>query len=643
MKFFLIFLTSLLPILPITASSKGSASPRSSFNLLKSKSLADKPQQKSSYFSSFFGNDHSVETTSPTSITSQDLLNSPTSSSRSLLPSKSTRSIKIPNEDSMQLKMTSNIDTWLQDFAPEIRDRADVQMILQDEILQPIFKIDRTTQKINVTDPAIDLQTVKTKLNSLITQYKDNHQVISVLKNTQKKIDLYEQTNSSIALQTNTTTTPFYNRTQALQILKSLNISPKINPATGALENMPSIEMINELAQENPTAQTFEILNNTIKTVRIARYALKKDKSPNSKQIQDQLKKYDAQLNQTLLNPHFDQYKSVMFKNLLDATGVGSMTVSAALDYFKSGIQTASTVTNKITEVKNDALLNSAGYAAAGLGGYARMGATGAFVDVILYHLAKEHAPSALQSLKDMTLNQFLDIMSPSEKTSILNAEKNMQALQTNNITLQGEITKLFKGTNKQQIAQVQKDANNEIVQYYYADQARQDLFDFMKIQPKIDPTTGSITNMPSVQDIIQKAQENPSQQAYQALKAAVTATDIALYANKYDLVDWMMYNTLKVDQLFLYKNQLNKALENPAIIRYQSSLNRALNYTTSLLPKSYDLAKASGVLDTTFDQLAQGNTYTNRLIDAGLQQSGMANKTVNQVLTSAELIPATL
>lgn len=539
-------------------------------------------------------------------------------------------------------KATTIIDTWLQDYPESMGENVYAQANLHDEIMNEIFVTNKVTKSRELLNENINLSDVKNKLQELITKYANEKNVKPVLNTIINVINQYEQAHLPIALTANRAISALYPRDQAISILTMMHIKPEFDPETGALINTPSIEMIQEQAHQNPTQATFNALNAAKKAIRMTKTAIGKDNSFGSKKIKDQLKKYDAQLNQTLTNPHFDTYKSFAVKNMLDATGLSDVTIHSLLESTKSGLQKASQAADQITAFKNDALLNASGYAVTALTGYARMGVSGAFIDTVLYHIAKENIPSAVENLKKMTLGEFIETMSPSEKTSILNAQATMDRLNSNTISLQGELTKIMKGSNKQQIAQAQLDANNEIKNYYYQPSLQSAVFKLMKTQPIFDQKTGTITNMPSIETIISQAEKNPSQESYDALQAAIKATDIALSASKYDLVDWMVHNSLKVEQLYLYKDQLTQSMQKPAMIRYKKIINRVTDFTTTIIPQSTDIIKATGILDTTFDQLSQGNTHTNSLINTGLQQTGMGNITLGQALTSAKMIPAT-
>jgi hypothetical protein len=417
-----------------------------------------------------------------------------------------------------------------------------------------------------------------------------------------------------------------------------MNIAPIIDQGSGQLKNIPSVEMIITEAKINPTQKSFEALNNAIKSIRIADNAILHDKHFGSQAVQKQLKKYDKELNDALTNPAFDTYKSFVLKNILENTGLNNMTIASLLESAKSGIKASSSVADQISAFKNDPVLNASGYVATGLSGYARMGVSGALIDTVLYHLTKEMVPAAVNNIKRMSLGDFIELLTPSEKTSIINAHASMRQMNSGQISLTGELSKIMHGSNKEQIQKAQFDANKEIAQFYYKSNMKKSIFDLMQTQPNIDPLTGNITNMPSIDTIIAQSKQNSSKTSYDALQAALKATNTALYSNQYDMLDARVFNSLKSEQLFLYKEKLLEAIKT---IKDKSSLNRVADYATSLVPTSTDIIKATGVMDTTIEQLSQGNNYTSHVINTALKHTGIGNTTLNNVLTHAEVIPA--
>ncbi len=547
-------------------------------------------------------------------------------------------------------KIDSMINSWL-DENNNMTSNMYVQGNLEDAITDSIFQTNKTTQARELIDPRTDLSKVEKALKDLLEKYKINEDVTPVLQNALDTLSAYQKAQTNIPQQTNIVIAPFYTPEVKLSILKIMNIKPDIDPVTGVIKNMPSIEMIQEAATKNPTQATFDTLNAAIKAIRIAKSILKQDSSliPSSynplmkSNVTDKLQAFDQDLNSALTNPLFDQYKNFALKNILDNTGLHNLTISSAIDNLRSGMKGATYVADQITQFKNDDFLNNSGYVVSAAGGYARMGVSGAIIDTLLYHYGKDQIPAMINKLNTMTIAQLLDGINPSEKTSILAAHATMEDMISANITFMGEVNKMIKGSNAHQIAQARMDANNAIANSYYQPKLQQAVFKLMNLQPQFDPATGALKNMASIDDILKKATENPSQDSYDALKAVLKATDAAIYAAKYSEVALLMGDSLKVKQLYLYKESLTDALENPDIIKYKSKVNRAANFVASKLPTATDMINATGIMDTTLDTALnspKATTAINYALNNTKTGQAVGQTTIGQILTTAEALP---
>ncbi len=532
------------------------------------------------------------------------------------------------------------IDAWISDYGTTTSN-VYIQENLKDDLLNLTFKTNQHNKKLELINTNIDLAKTKKEYEKLLEKYKDNHEVIAVINQVVTTINQYLDSQKSITVKTNNLLQNFYTSEQALQLLELMHIPVEVDPTTGKLKNIPSIDMIIKEARINPTQKTFDALNIAIQVTRTAKRTISQNSSLGSSDIKNQLKIFDQALNKALTNPRLDQYKNFLLQNTIELTGYDKMTIKELLDYTSSGLQQAGTIADQISAFKNNTLLKSSGYVFSAATGYARMGLTGALIDTALYHIAQENIPSAIESIKNMTLKDFVETMTPSEKTSIYKAHETIDIMNSDTVSLSGELQKFINGTNQEQILKAQQDANKEITNYYYEKNLQDAIFNLMHIEPIIDHTKGGITNIPSIENIIEEALKNPSKKSYEAIQAAIKATDTAIYVTKYNLFDFLVYKSLKVKQLYLYKEQLLQALNNPAIIKYKPIISQVSDYATSFVPKSTTLLEKTGIMDTTFDELSQGKTNTNKLINATLKNTSLGSTTLHQALTQAEFIPA--
>lgn len=587
------------------------------------------------------------ENSKPTASPQLDLSKNPKSAELPQSENKSFTNSIIPKISSpfatrneMTPKITVMIDNWINEYADSTSNQY-VRANLEDEINNMIFTTNQTTKARELIDPTTSLPKVKDALTSLMEKYKTNENVTAVLQNNIKAVDAYKAAKTTSSKQTNTVVTPFYTPETKIALLKMMNIKPEFDPITHAITNMPSIEMIKQEAEENPTQETFNAINAAIKAIAVAQHTISSDPSLISNinsynpllksTITDQLKSFDAQLKTVLTNPNFDKYKSIELKTILETTGLSDLTLSSAVNYLRSGMKTANQAANQIEQFKNDPVYNASGYAAVAFGGYAEFGIPGAIIDTILYHVAKENIPAMMNKLNTMTIAELLDFISPSEKTLILNAHTTMEDLNSNKVSLQGELNKVIKGSNAQQIAQAKLQANNIIENSYYQPALQEAVFTLIGEKPQFDEATGTIKNMPSVETILTKATKVPSQNGYKALKAVLKATTTAIYSAEYD--SSILSDILYIKQLYIYKDQLTQAINSPEIIKYQNTINRVANYTQSLVPTTTDVINSTGLMNTTIDTALNNPTAT-KAVNFTLNQTGLGNQTIGQMIS---------
>lgn len=169
---------------------------------------------------------------------------------------------------------------------------------------------------------------------------------------------------------------------------------------------------------------------------------------------------------------------------------------------------------------------------------------------------------------------------------------------------LHGIMKTINEHSNSQKVTPQQA---NAVIARYYIPETRMDVITFMK--------KGDITAMPSIESIIKAAQENPTQQALQALQAANKAIKIAIYASRNDtsiLGDGHLLAQIKV-----FEKDLAKTLANPNFTKFQSWGS----YAMSFLPST----------ETILDVTGLGNVKVSTAINA-------TKSTINSVRTPAEI-----
>ena len=168
----------------------------------------------------------------------------------------------------------------------------------------------------------------------------------------------------------------------------------------------------------------------------------------------------------------------------------------------------------------------------------------------------------------------------------------------------------------------------NSVIAYYLNENMANDIFTFMNTEPFFDQATHNITNMPSVEEIIRKALQNPNAQGYKALQATLEATNVAIYASRADRSFFGDGSLLK--QLKSFEQRINTTLQKREMKQFQSwgsyaseagasafnatIGNMSIGSATSLsksainkvIPYTQGLINISGVKDMTISQVAE-------------------------------------
>ncbi|MBP6870010.1 hypothetical protein KBC04_03955 [Candidatus Babeliales bacterium] len=133
----------------------------------------------------------------------------------------------------------------------------------------------------------------------------------------------------------------------------------------------------------------------------------------------------------------------------------------------------------------------------------------------------------------------------------------------------------------------------NSVISRYYSIAMRNDIFDFMKPNSKpIFDSTGTLTNMPSVESIIKAAQENPTEKAFKALESSLEATQVAIYAFRNDKSILGDGNLLS--QLKMFEENIITALQSPQFNKFQSWGS----YLGSFAPSARTVLDTTGLAD---------------------------------------------
>ena len=553
-------------------------------------------------------------------------------------PISSMVSLLKQSQTPLDINTNKIITQWLNDY-DQSTSNIYIQKNLEESINDILFSVDKNNKTTHIKDSTVHISDMQKTLKALKKQYEHNADVVAVLDKVIDKINKYEIATMNIPKETNALIRSFYDRQSALSILSMMDIKPEFDNKTGKIKNIPSIEMLLNEAENNPTQNNFNTLHSLLKTIQITKYILDHDQNLiqssiflTKSSIKNQLDTFEKNINLALQNPYFDRYQSITLNNILQTTGLGSMTIESIFQTAQQGIKTADTAANIMTSINQNEILNPASYAAIGLSGYARMGIQGAIIDTFLYHITQKNLPETIKNINSMTLQEVSNLLSPSEKTSILNAHITLDNLE-NKLTMQGEINKFLHGTPQEQIETARKKALDIMINYYYNAQAQQSIMQWMSITPKINKTSGLITNMPSVESICLQAIKNPSKQAYDALVYIENVVDVSIFVSNYQTSTLLNNQHLVTTQLYLYKEMLEQTKINPAILQYKNIFSRAIDNVTSIIPTAQDiLHMTTGIMDHSVQDLAY-NPKTISIVNTTLNLSGMKNKPIQNLL----------
>ncbi|MBV8660868.1 MAG: hypothetical protein JO129_01845 [Candidatus Dependentiae bacterium] len=422
-------------------------------------------------------------------------------------------------------------------------------------------------------DPENDVAIIE----NLLKKYEKDSDISHVLQNSLMVLNKYIQSQQVTPKQANSVIARYYSPNMRNDIFSIFKIEPKFD-ATGVITNMPSIEAIIQEAKDNPTAQTFKALQASLKATNIAIYALRTQTSVlGDSPLLAQVKSFKNDINTALKNPHMDKFQSwgSYATSLLPTTEQLLTTTGIGNINLSTAVQGAKTA----IDTANSALT-----------------ATG---------------------ITNMNISQV------AEKAGLIPSEKPTRApVQT---ARDLDIAK-----------NLQIQANSEITQYF-TPAMQNDIVAVTHTNLLIDPTNGSITNMPSIEEITQKALENPTQETFNALQSMLEATKVAIFANNQE--SSILGRSQLLKQLQSYKKQLTTTLKDPRFTPFQSWTTRATSYVASFLPSAKTTLDVTGIGNVKVSQVVEGVKQTLDVAHQALTATGTGNMTISQALTKAGVI----
>lgn len=494
---------------------------------------------------------------------------------------------KAPQHDFQQMYIDNSlnsasrmIDNWADSFESSQSNMYSLG-IIENQILDAVF-IKGQDGKQHLANPEGDLIVIE----KLLEKYEKNEAIQSVLQAIKTTVNEHIISGNPAPKRANNLIA-FYYQDLATDVLEFMHIKPRFDK--GQITNIPTIETIIKEAQSNPTPQALKALQAAYKATN---RAILNAQQNNNSQLIEQLTLFKNNISIALENPRLTQPQSwgqyaasflPSTQDVFNTTGLGDVKVSTVINAGKSAVNTLAPYTG--------AILNSTGIGKMTLSEVAEQ--TGVI-------------PSEKSAVET---NPFKEILEPLTRSQY---EQNKHEQQSNEII--------------QQKAQ----ANIAIDQYYTSEMQR----DVVAIIPQekngfVDPIMKIITNMPSVELIIQRATEHPSQQAFNALQSTLKATQMAIHVAKES------GNASSLPQLKAYENQITTILQSPNFTPFQSWSS----YAASFMPSTKTILKTTGLGDVTVNQTLSGMNTVAPYAQYALGLTGVENMTVSQALTHAGII----
>lgn len=418
-------------------------------------------------------------------------------------------------------------------------------------------------------------------IDKLLQKYQNQPTAQKIFTTVKKRLQDQFASQSVASRQASNVIARYYRPDMRESIFAIIPTTPQFNLETGQITNMPSATTIINIAIDNPSAQSFKALQTCLQATKVA---IKASSSMADTQLIDQLKTTEQKITAALADEAFKPYQSwgtyamsllPSAKTLLQSTGAGNIKLNTVID-------SANSITNAIGNAAENLLPTSVNASIAG----------------------------AKNIIKNTTISQLLDNSGYFKKST--------------------PITNLKEPENSFEI-NIQHQAD-EALSGYYTPAMVKDIFAVAQTKPIVNPSTGIITNMPSVSAMAKSALLQPTQEKFNALQSMLQATDVAIYANQ-------DHSTLIGDRAFLetlktYQSYLKTILQDSKFKQFQSWTTQATDYASSFLPSTETIVK------TTLQNTGIGNLTVDDINFAGkaaYRISGIGNKTFNQIMETGE------
>jgi len=454
-------------------------------------------------------------------------------------------------------KVSQEIDTWVQDYADptsefynDLTSNNATQEILKDKILHLVRTKD-SSNNYSTPDPAIIKRLQEKYSKNVNNQYSKDANVLDVLTNVSESVHKDTNSQEPIARQANNVVSQYTTNPQAQNTLFSfMQIQPQFDKF-GKPTNVPSVEKIIQKSRDKKANQeSYDTLKSTLQSVEVGLATAQGDP-----ELTQQLQKFQKDITKELSNQKFKKFKPIseqMASNLpskrelLDMTGVGTMTVTQAVDALSKNL-------------KENPMIQATTSVASAIG------------------LTPE-AFFKKTGLQDMTILEF------AEKTNIIKKDPQARPLQNTD-----QLLSKFEIYQKREAMKPILQANELVGRYYNGDE----ILALTNNSPMIDTSTRAVTNLPSVENLINNAINNPTAKNYQSLESAAKAIKTAQIASKND--------PAMKQQLQLLDQQITTAMSNQALTPHQSWST----YLSSFAPSTKTVLTKTGIGNMKLSQVA--------------------------------------
>jgi|GEM_PF-3047123 len=469
-------------------------------------------------------------------------------------------------------KASKKIDRWTENYG-ETASNTYVQSGLKEDLLSSLLTKDKSGN-FKVNDPKID----RVILERLSAKYQKNKNVHRVLRKVTRTVNETITSQQVYHKQANGIIARYYTPEMRNEIFTFLNKKPTYD-STGAVTNMPTVEMLIKEVQMNPSPQGLKALKTAQKATKVAVYAFRQNTSMlGDGPLLSQLKAFEKTITTSLQNPRFTQPQSwgsyaasfvPSTQTVLSTTGLGNVTTSQAVGAGK-----------KVLDLTNS-FLNLTGYDKA-------------------------------------TVNQV------AEKTGAISSKTKVKENKTTPSKGPRELTDFqqrIKAVNEKHAKQDKAAANQAVDQYYTPEMKRE----VLSIMPRKESGSRSSTSTPLVEKVMEQAMAKPNKKSFDALQSTLEATQVAIFASK--------GNKSLTKQLETYKSQIKSTLENPNFNQFQSWSTHATSYAKEFIPSTKTTLNATGVGNATTSQAVGYGKKALEYVDSALYVTGQGKTTMNEML----------